>query len=84
MKRIQHHQTSFTRNAKGTSLGRKEGKALSTENKSKTIKKTVIGSHILIITLNANRLDAPIKRHRLAEEMKTCASTHLHLPQHSA
>ena len=24
VKRIQHHQTSFTRNAKGTSLGRKQ------------------------------------------------------------
>ena len=33
VKRIQHHQTSFTTNAKGTSVGRKrEGKELPTEN----------------------------------------------------
>ena len=44
VKRIQHHQTSFTTNAKGTSLGRKRGgKDLPTENKPKTIK-MVIGS----------------------------------------
>ena len=43
-KRIQHHQTSFTTNAKGTSLGKKhKRKKRSTENKHKTIKKMVIG-----------------------------------------
>ena len=36
-------------------------------NKSKTIKKMVIGTYILIITLNVNGLNAPTKRHRLDE-----------------
>ena len=35
--------------------------------KPKTIKKMVIGTYILIITLNVNGLNAPTKRHRLAE-----------------
>ena len=36
-------------------------------NKPKTIKKMVIGTYVLIITLNVNGLNAPTKRHRLAE-----------------
>ena len=32
-----------------------------------------VGSYILIITLNVNGLNAPTKRQRLAEQMKTCA-----------
>ena len=84
VKRIQHYQTSFTTNAKGTSLGRKHKRMKrATQNKFKTIKKTVIGSYILIITLNVNGLNAPTKRHRLAELMKTYAYMH-HLPHHSA
>ena len=37
------------------------------KNKTKTIKKMVIGTYILIITLNVNGLNAPTKRHKLAE-----------------
>ena len=37
------------------------------KNKPKTIKKMVIGTYILIITLNVNGLNAPTKRHRQAE-----------------
>ena len=37
------------------------------KNKPKTIKKMVIGTNISIITLNMNGLNAPTKRHRLAE-----------------
>ena len=37
------------------------------KNKPKTIKKMVIGTYIQIITLNVNGLNAPTKRHRLAE-----------------
>ena len=37
------------------------------KNKPITIKKTVIGTYILVITLNVNGLNAPTKRHRLAE-----------------
>ena len=67
VKRIQHHQTSFTTNAKGTSLGRKhKRRKRPAENKPKIIKKMVIGSYISIITLNVNGLNAPIKRHKLA------------------
>ena len=36
-------------------------------NRRKTIKKMVIGTHISIITLNGNGLNAPTKRHRLVE-----------------
>ena len=72
IKRIQHHQTSFTTNAKGTSVGWKQKRRKSRQNKPKTIKKMVIGSYILIITLNVNGLNAPTKRHKLAEKMRTC------------
>ena len=45
IKRIQHHQTSFITSAKGTSLdGKHKRWKRPTENKPKTIKKTVIGS----------------------------------------
>ena len=55
VKRIQHHQTSFTTYAKGASLGKKhKRKKRPTENKPKTIKKMVIGSHTSIIILNVN------------------------------
>ena len=37
------------------------------KNKPKTIKKMVIGTYISIITLKVNGLNAPTKRHRLAE-----------------
>ena len=60
--RIQHHQTTFTTNAKGTSLGRKhKGRKGPTENKPKTIKKMVIRSYISKFTSNVNGLNAPIK-----------------------
>ena len=35
--------------------------------KSTPIKKRAVGTYIPIITLNVNRLNAPTKRHRLAE-----------------
>ena len=79
VKRIQHHQTSFTI-AKGTSLGRKhKRRKRPTVNKPKTIKKMVI--YLSIITLNVNGFNAPSKRHILAGWMKTCACMHFHLPK---
>ena len=58
VKRIQHHQSSFTTNTKGTSLGRThKSRKRPTESKPKTIKKTVIGSCILTITLTVNGLN---------------------------
>ena len=37
------------------------------KNQPLTIKKMAIGTYISIITLNVNGLNAPTKRHRLAE-----------------
>ena len=37
------------------------------QNQPQTIKKIAIGAYISIITLNVNGLNAPTKRHRLAE-----------------
>ena len=37
------------------------------QNQLQTIKKMAIGTYISIITLNVNGLNAPMKRHRLAE-----------------
>ena len=80
VKRIQHHQTSFTRTLQGKHNRRKRP----TQNKPKTIKKMVRRSYILIITSNVNNLNAPTKRHRLAGWMKKiCACMHFHLPYHS-
>ena len=40
------------------------------KNKTKTIKKMVTGIYIWIITLNVNGLNAPTKRHRLADRIQ--------------
>ena len=53
------------------------------QNHPQTIKKTVIGTYISIITLNVNGLNAPTKRHRLAEwiqkqEPYTCCLQETH------
>lgn len=45
--------------------GKEEKKDL--QNESKMINKIAIRTHILKITLNINRLNTPIKIHRLAE-----------------
>ena len=83
VKRIQQHQTSFTANTKGTSLGRKhKRRKRPTEKKPKTITKTVIRSYILIITLSVNRLNSPTKN--MDWRMKTRACMHSNLPHHSA
>ena len=88
VKRIQHHRTSFITNAKGTSLGRKhKRRKRPTENTPKTIKKTVIESHIYIYIYIYNYLKCKwIKRanqrHRLAGWMKTRACIYFHLPHH--
>ena len=37
------------------------------QKQTQNIKKMVIGTYISIITLNVNGLNAPTKRHRLAE-----------------
>ena len=37
------------------------------QNQPEIIKKMAIGTYVSVITLNVNRLNAPTKRHRLAE-----------------
>ena len=44
------------------------------KNKIKTIKKIPIKTHISIITLNVNALNAPTKRHGLAEWIQSPAA----------
>ena len=46
---------------------KEKGKKKDLQKQLKTIKKKAIGTYILIITLNVNGLNAPIKRHRLDE-----------------
>ena len=46
---------------------KRKGRKKTYKNKSKTIKKMAIRIYISIITLNVNGLNAPTKRHRLAE-----------------
>ena len=62
-KRIQHHQTSFTTNVKGTSLSKKE----KTTTRKKKIMEVAIRTYISIMTLHVNGLNVPTKRHRLAQ-----------------
>ena len=45
----------------------REGKKKSTTKKPKTVNKLALRTYISIITLSANGLIAPTKRHRLAE-----------------
>ena len=59
---------------KGVLLKTRKGKDLQKLNP----KQLVTGSHIVIITLNINGLNAPTKKHRLAKWMKTCACVHFH------
>ena len=46
------------------------------QNQPHTIKKMAIGTYIPIINLNENGLNAPTKRHRLAEGCKS--KTHIY------
>ena len=63
-KRIYLHQTISARDAKWVAVG-KEG----TERKREEhrFKKLAMNKYLSIITLNVNELNAPIKRHRIAE-----------------
>ena len=63
-KRIHLHQTRSARDAKGTAL-RKEGKDRKREEHRD--EKLAMNNYLLMITLNINGLNAPIKRHRIAE-----------------
>ena len=68
VKIIQYHQTSLTTNVEGIYIVKKyKRRKKNLKNQPQTIKKMAIGTYISIITLNVNVLNAPTKRHRLAE-----------------
>ena len=67
IKRIQYHQTSFTTNVKDLYSQEIQEKKKNLQNQPQTIKKMAIATYISIITSNVNGLNAPTKRHRLAE-----------------
>ena len=69
VKRIQHHQTSSSTNAKETSILRKYKKKRPTKL-TQIIKQMTVGSYISLITWNVNGLNSPSKRHKLAEDTK--------------
>ena len=58
--------------------GNREGKALPTENKLQTTKEALIGSYILVITLNVNGVKAPAQRQTgwRVKHLRACTSTH--------
>ena len=63
-KRINFHQISSATDAKGTAL--KKGRQRERERNTGR-KKMAMNNNLSIITLNVNGLNAPIKRHRIAE-----------------
>ena len=81
-KRIHLHQTSSARHAKGPAL-RKGGKR-EREREEHRNKKLAMNKYLSIITLNINGLNAPIKRHRIAEWIRKhdphiCCLQEIHL-----
>ena len=85
VKRIQHYQSSFTINGKGTSLGGKqeEEKTYLKKINPKQLRKCKRMVHVNSY-LKYKWINAPTKRNRLAEQMQTCACMHFQLPRHSA
>ena len=62
-KRIYFHQTSSAGDAKGTAVG----KGRKRKREEHRYKESVMNKYLSIITLKVNGLNAPIKRHRIAE-----------------
>ena len=52
---------------KGFTQSRNTKEEKDLQNQLQTVKKMAIGTYISMITLNVNGLNAPTKRHRLAE-----------------
>ena len=68
VRRNWYHQQNFTANVKGAYIGKNyERRIKDLENQPETVKKMAKGTDISIITLPVNGLNAPTKRHRLAE-----------------
>ena len=61
---VHYHQTSIARDVKGTALRRRNTERVSNV---KYKEKMAMNKYLSIITLNVNGLNAPIKRHRVAE-----------------
>ena len=65
---IQYHQASFATDVKGTYIVKKyKRRKKDLQNQPQTIKKIALGTYISIVTLDVNGLNAPTRRHRLAE-----------------
>ena len=63
-KRIYLYQTSSARDAKGAAV--RKGRKREKEGRTR-YKESVMNNYLSIITLNVNGLNAPMKRHRIAE-----------------
>ena len=63
-KRIHFHQTSCARDTKGTAFKERKEKRKREEHR---YEKMAMNNYLSTITLKVNRLNAPIKRHRIAE-----------------
>ena len=63
--RIHLHQTNSARDAKWTAL--RKGRKREREREEHRYEKMAMNKYLSIITLNVNGLNAPIKRHRIAE-----------------
>ena len=68
LKRIYLQQNSSARDAKGTAV--RKGRKRERERVQHRYKKLEMNNYLWIITFNVNRLNAPIKRHRIAEWVK--------------
>ena len=66
-KRIHLHQTSSARDAKWTAVRKGRKREREREREEHRYKKMAMNKYLSIITLNVNGLNAPIKRHRIAE-----------------
>ena len=74
------HQTSSARDAKGTALRQGRKRDREREKEEHRYKKMAMNKYLSIITLNINSLNAPIKRHRIAEWMRN-HDPHIFCPQ---
>ena len=66
-KRIYLHQTSSARGAKGAAVRKGRKREREREREEHRYKKSAMNKYLSKITLNVNRLNALIKRHRIAE-----------------
>ena len=85
-KRIYLHQSSSARDAKWTALRKgkeRKGKNREREREEHRYEKMAMNKYLSIITLNVNGLNAPIKRHTIAEWIRKhdLQETHLRIKE---